>query len=344
MPRVKCRRCQTGEPHDVVHGTAAAYQFHGCRCGECKRWCSAHNAAYRAANKERIRLNQREYYEANRSRICARSRDHYYKNIDAYREYNGTYYRANRERLIAAERERQDRNSEYIRLVKRPRAREREKQRQDSTQQRSRRSAEPWSDAEDAIVMRSDMTQVEIAYILNRTLYAVKTRRDRLRNGHRAAYVRGRSVACTNGHPYREGSYKVDKQGRRRCCACSSLGASIKEERNRAKRLPAWLASNQDWAALKCLAVEWGMSARAASQYLVKQGCAVPDGRRAPETRAALGELRRTAARKRTSCNVGHRYTRKNTYIGPSRKRQCRICANSAASERRARQQKVAAA
>ncbi len=148
---------------------------------------------YRERNRERIRKYNREYYQRNRERILEQARSYYGHNRESIierqynygrrhreqkREYDREYFQQNRDRITHRMCQYsygyQQRNSDYL---KRRRARNYLSRKKIPTPRKYAR----WTLAEDVIVMRDDITVLEICYMLGRSYAAISSRRKQLR-------------------------------------------------------------------------------------------------------------------------------------------------------------------
>lgn len=128
------------------------------RCKECVR---AYNRAYREAHRE----EQRAYREAH---------------LEERRAYNRAYHESRREELLAHKRTYWEDHREEFNAQCRKRQTEVLK----ASREVSTRNGEPWTPAEDHVVLTSEWTVLEIAIELGRTTSSVKNRRTLL---HRKA-------------------------------------------------------------------------------------------------------------------------------------------------------------
>jgi len=72
-----CRRCALGEPHVFRHGTKHSFQYHGCRCLECRVGARAQCQRWRAANPDKVKKGSHHTPE---QRI-----DYYRRNVGQFR-------------------------------------------------------------------------------------------------------------------------------------------------------------------------------------------------------------------------------------------------------------------
>lgn len=111
-------------------------------------------------NRELNRKSARKVREADPERIAEQQRRYYWKT---------------RERRL------DDNRGWYARLGANATTRARKRAAQNHTESKANRSRARWSEADDATVMRTDLTRIEAALILGRTLSAVENRRRALR-------------------------------------------------------------------------------------------------------------------------------------------------------------------
>lgn len=198
-----CKRCKAGTPHTFNHGTSTGYSYHLCRCTECKQW--AREASMKG-------------YWANRDRELEEKRRQRERNLDVH-----------------LERERAKRNKPETRA-----AVQRRKEKYSRVPvTRSRK----WMPHEKELVLRDDLSILELAYMLERSPSSVQAQRSWLRDAdrirernkrwreanydwyieHRRAIEgvtpRGQRTHCKRGHPYDdENTYW--NQGARYCKTC----------------------------------------------------------------------------------------------------------------------------
>lgn len=164
MPRVRCRRCADGLPHDFPHG-ANSYREHGCRCDICR---SANTAAARAYNKRIGNERKRERYDP----VMRRER-YYYADIDRIAARNRAYFHRNKDRLSLLAKAWRDRNPGACEAAYNRRMQKRKRV-------HVTRWHTAWTQEEDRIAM-SNRGVLEIAHILGRSYSAVEGRRRALR-------------------------------------------------------------------------------------------------------------------------------------------------------------------
>lgn len=120
----------------------------------------AYEAAYYEANRKKLLAYQAAYHDANREKVLARQ---------------AVYREANREELSTYQAAYCEGNRDYITGRRRRRAREV----QAGTVGRAVNGGQPWSGAEDAVLMSMNLAGAAIH--LGRTYYACKARREVLR-------------------------------------------------------------------------------------------------------------------------------------------------------------------
>lgn len=194
-----CQKCAQGIPHEFTHGTIGGYKYHLCRCVQCRR---AMNYA------------ERERYWANRERKLETTRRSTVKNREAIRE-----------------RRRAERNAPHV-LAQKHRAKEK------CNRVPVTRSG-PWTNAERAIVLRDDISLLEMCYLLGRSWDSVtsmrwslthrEARREAARQRHHRMYVHkghrnSRKSECIRGHPFTaENTYIQPGNGARQCRECMRM-------------------------------------------------------------------------------------------------------------------------
>jgi len=193
----KCAQCLGGVvDHGFKHGKSG-YDYHNCRCDVCRSAKSAivvrrHKARYqsdpeyarrhrqyhseykkrvRERDGDAVRAKDRRKYAELMTRPGARQQERERRRASAARNP-----RRHRNTTAAAEVNRRWRaaNKEYLRSTRRAR---------DAALSRvpSPNAGRPWSSQEDALVMRDDITLVEMAYLVGRSASAVIQHRKILR-------------------------------------------------------------------------------------------------------------------------------------------------------------------
>ncbi|WP_072689343.1 hypothetical protein [Rhodococcus marinonascens] len=153
----------------IPHGTTTGYSRYKCRCEGCKAAYVAYKRRYREANREAIAERDRRYREANGEAIAERDRRYYEANREAVLERRHRYYEANREAIAERMRSYHKAAGDQINA--------RSQRRNALTRDNATRAWMPWTAEEDAVVMDYDLTTIEAASILKRTLKAVNRRR-----------------------------------------------------------------------------------------------------------------------------------------------------------------------
>jgi hypothetical protein len=136
----------------MKHGTTTGYHS-GCRCDPCRGAYSVYMSAWRQANLERERERRRRDRRNRLQRDPAGVRAADRARSAAWRKANRTYFL----QLTATH--------------------ARNAQRQTAEAPRRRL---PWTPEEDAWVVRTDFSALEVALLLGRTFHAVQTRRQKL--------------------------------------------------------------------------------------------------------------------------------------------------------------------
>lgn len=213
-----CKRCAAGIPHDFSHDAYNGYRYHGCRCQTC-------SDAHRAICRER--------YWKTRDRQLELKREHRSKNIERYRTREQVK-RSTPEAL--ATRMRRDTRMKAIPV----------------TRQRY------WTEIECQIVLRSDITVIEMAYILQRSYRSVVAKRQHLLYPERI-YARNQSWRernprtlkgrikshCKRGHEFTDENVYIDpKRGHRHCRKCREKPKSQRERATHCPNGHEWNAKN----------------------------------------------------------------------------------------------------
>jgi len=152
----RCRRCgETKAAGEFYHHLYALDGLHSY----CKTCCGEIARAYRRANHAAVLRRQRAYREANYEFVAERKRVYAAANGEACAARTRAHYAANREAIAVAKRERNA-----------------------VTRASATHHGLRWTAAEDALVLRDDLTLNEIAFMLQRTRDAVMRQRWLLRN------------------------------------------------------------------------------------------------------------------------------------------------------------------
>lgn len=164
-----CQTCLAGKLHEFAHGRTG-YKYHRCRCDTCR------NAMRERRHRQRVNALSRARYAdpvvARKSR--EKCRVWHASNTDTRREYHRAYREANRSRVSESARTYRERNRDYLKSLYRDRY----------SALRSipaPRKGKAWSQEEDQLVARKDVTVKELAYILGRSYKSVIERRRCLR-------------------------------------------------------------------------------------------------------------------------------------------------------------------
>jgi len=178
-------RCKDwGVPHEHAHGTTTGWSYHGCRCAACE---SKHYEYHRAFDRRRAhqpeRMSQKRRYH--RTRRLEGRRDY-----EKEREVGNRYHR---DTDWAASRRYREMNRAAINA----RARQKTASIRAST---SAPRKKWWTPEDDQIVLRTDVSDVEIAYLVGRTPGAVAQRRLRLSRGAEPRFFKS-DTQCMRGHP-----------------------------------------------------------------------------------------------------------------------------------------------
>lgn len=135
-----CKTCSAGVAHHAFkHGSPSGYGYHRCRCALCRAWQRDASRDYYSRHSERMLEADRRRGANNRDRRESR-RAWRSNNADAVKTYG-------------------DNDKRRRSTIPNPRCGDR------------------WSDAEDAIVLRADISITEKAYMLGRAYASVVVRR-----------------------------------------------------------------------------------------------------------------------------------------------------------------------
>ena len=115
-----------------------------------------HNRKYREENREKVAEYGRKYREENREKVI---------------EYNRKYREANREEVAEKKRRYYEANHDYVTATAR-------RHRSHMSELNKDAKARAWSMAETELVMRTDLSLIEIASLLGRTYRSVIGRRE----------------------------------------------------------------------------------------------------------------------------------------------------------------------
>lgn len=216
----RCRKCAEGIYHSFEHGQSNSYEYHGCRCKDCSLAESERARQYRISNADYVREGKRRYYEKNRREILEHMREyrtanreqiletknrHYDTNRDRINKKRRKDYLSNRKVILARNRKYHAANREKIKhqhanyyAINREACRNQHRKYrlahpsyhvgQDRKKRERRKSIpaprhkSPWTAADDVIILRNDISYIEMAYLLGRTYKAVDKRRQKLRN------------------------------------------------------------------------------------------------------------------------------------------------------------------
>lgn len=156
-----CTRCGDSKPVGEFYKDQSRADGRTAGCKLCIRNASRQ---YYRNNREKYR----EHYRNNRERCIQYTRNYQEKNKDAVREAKRLYRAAHRDDRIAY-------NRQYRKAVG-----ERSNYRFAEIDAATRRAAsnhgKPWATSDDAIAIRKDLTTMEKAFMLGRSLHSVKNR------------------------------------------------------------------------------------------------------------------------------------------------------------------------
>lgn len=156
--------CKTPEHEKMLcgHGKRGAYQYHGCRCDECTAGNNARSKVWRDRNREKANASQRRRWAKNPDYFHAKSR-----------RFREKHPEAAHRRFVRWKTE----NVDYYRK----RHRDSSRKRRTLTRNQPGLVTGRYNSTEDAIVMRDDLSLMQIAFMLGRTYRSVSSRRHSLR-------------------------------------------------------------------------------------------------------------------------------------------------------------------
>lgn len=99
----------------VKHGTANAYNRHGCRCAECLAAVREYNRAWRERNRDKHNARSKAWRENNIDKANASAAASRAKNKDAARERGRKWHEANKEKANARSKQWHHDNKERVR-------------------------------------------------------------------------------------------------------------------------------------------------------------------------------------------------------------------------------------
>lgn len=161
----------------IPHGTLSGYNAHKCRCEDCRAANSAYNRQYYAKNREQILDQKAARYAKEPSLLRSRARESMRRNRSKHREAVAEYQRQHYRENWATVR---DRHREYNASASR-KNRDRIKQKNEQSRSLATRHRELWTFHEDEVARNLNLTCMEVALSLKRTLRSVQGRRTYLR-------------------------------------------------------------------------------------------------------------------------------------------------------------------
>lgn len=317
-----CKRCQAGIPHEFNHGTSTGYGYHLCRCTECKQWARGASV---------------ESYWANRDRRLEEKRRQRERNLEAHRA---------RERARSSK----------------PETKATAKRRKEKLARVPVTRSRKWMPHERALVLREDLSVLELAYMLQRSPTSVQAQRDWLRNPEairernrrwreenyeeciqryrekHGITPRGQRTHCKRGHLYDDENTYKGRHGQRYCKTCRKKPA--------APPRPVLTHCPQGHAYSPENTRVYGNGYKKCKQCdrdkhrnnVCKNGHEfTPENTRYCGGSARQGVRRCVVcdeSRQRTHCPHGHEYSADNTHINARGARICKTCRR--ASRRRA--------
>lgn len=181
--------------HNPELKASTNYVQNRCRCDECREWANAYARRRNALNPgakarrereryaadiESARDKSRQWYAANREVCRERQRERYATNREARQRYRREYVAKNREELLESKRAQAAADSTASAERSR-RARTVAAARQQYARALAVRGGAPWSTKEDALLLSSPPSRLDLALALGRTPVAVGRRRTYLR-------------------------------------------------------------------------------------------------------------------------------------------------------------------
>ena len=334
MPRdSSCKLCATGTPHDFKHGLTG-YVRHKCRCDICysanseykrERYDAKKAKEYYLRNREAARKRWQRYYQENREQIRRTSRDAYWRDLEVARQRG---------------REHAARNPEVKRRA------QKKKHAIPVTHDG------PWTPAEDAIVLRDDISIFEMCFMLGRSYGSVQGHRSALKTGKiRLAALRPNRQQQFNDlvtaldqldAPVSFGKKRAARMLREAGYAVAGYGVLQEAIQHRRETRPLTAGDIEDQRRRVKLTVE-GRGSRLWTEEefalisrsdLTIEEMAALTGRSSPSIRTQRHKLRaqgiEVTRRPVTHCRHGHEFTPENTYRtfsdNGNPRRMCKEC------------------
>lgn len=327
--RRRCKRCEDGVAHEWTHGTATGFMYHGCRCEQCKRRMREDSVASYWKNRERELENKRRYRQ---------------RNLEVCRQ-----------------RERAKRNKPETRATV---ARRKAKLSRVPVTRTGR-----WMPHEEVLVLRDDLTILELAYRLERSPSSVQGKRNFLRDpeairernrrwrteNHEALTVwrraryhqkpRSRQEHCKRGHPFDDANTYVSPDGERHCRACRLIRRPLKGRPAKPTHCPQGHPYSGD--NVRVYGNGYQRCKECDRQKHRKNRCKNGHelaGENINLIKSADGrvEIRRCVTcaemHSKTHCPAGHEYNPTNSFVNVNGARCCRLCARQRQRERRQRE------
>lgn len=155
MQSKRCTKCRDVKPVSSFVRDCSRRDGLTLQCKKCFR-------AYREAHREEYRAYSRAYREAHRDEISDSQRAYREAHREEIGAYQRAYHEAHRDEVLARMRKRHAETLGAAREV-------------------ATRNGEPWTPAEDHVVLTSEGTTLEMAIELGRTTKSVEARLSRLR-------------------------------------------------------------------------------------------------------------------------------------------------------------------
>lgn len=176
-----CSKCREGKALGEFRKDARRKDGHDPQCKECR------HLGYEK-NREKVLAKNRDYRERNREQILEYARSYYANNREEGMEKRRSYYERNRGKFAEQRRVYRERNREHLLVAKRSYGKSvaaqvssRMKQENDQSRSKATHHGQPWTRAEDEIILRTDLTEKEKAFMLRRSIHSVSSRRRNLR-------------------------------------------------------------------------------------------------------------------------------------------------------------------
>lgn len=148
----------------LKHGTASTYQYHGCRCTDCRNFMLEKTKRWQSKNREKVSASHYKYRENNREKLRNASRKYWEENPEKELERMRKYREGNP-------------NSTAIKENKRTARRQAQNE---FSRKKAIRDGLPYTEQEDALLL-SQTPALSLALGMGRSLNSIRGRRYRLR-------------------------------------------------------------------------------------------------------------------------------------------------------------------